>query len=251
MEFKNMSNDNIGNITTDEEVVNDTQNTQELNDIDLANSQEEGGKKKYLVLALALITLFIVTIIVVKVVSNVASDDNLLVEQKTETIDQDKMANMTSEQRFQATNVEEPKVDTEANTMQNQIEEAKQLVQAQEQQAVQTIEVKKQEPIQALKKEVENKKQTIIEAPKETSFTGTKVGSGSYIQLGAFSKYPSQKYLDGISAKGYKYTVDKVIVNGKTLNKVLVGPYTSKADARKALPKVKIDLKSPGAYIYK
>ena len=72
-----------------------------------------------------------------------------------------------------------------------------------------------------------------------------------YVQVGSFAKYaPSKKFLNKITKRGYTYTYHKVTRNSKTLNKVLVGPFKTKAAAREALPVIKRSVE-PGAFLTK
>lgn len=77
-------------------------------------------------------------------------------------------------------------------------------------------------------------------------------GTGQYyIQVGSFAKYaPSKAFLDKIANRGYTYTFHKVTRSGKTLNKVLVGPFKTQAAAREALPIIKRNVES-GAFLTK
>lgn len=72
-----------------------------------------------------------------------------------------------------------------------------------------------------------------------------------YIQVGSFAKYaPSKTFLDKIANRGYTYTFHKVTRNGRTLNKVLVGPFKTQSAAREALPVIKRNVES-GAFLTK
>jgi len=52
-----------------------------------------------------------------------------------------------------------------------------------------------------------------------------------FIQVGSFSKYkPNKKFLNSITKLGYSYSYHKV----KSVNKVLVGPFSTKQEANKA-----------------
>ncbi len=70
-----------------------------------------------------------------------------------------------------------------------------------------------------------------------------------YIQVGSFSKYkPNKSFLSSIEKLGYVYEFRKITKNAKTLNKVLVGPFSTvqKAkDARRVL-RSKVE---PGAFL--
>ena len=79
-----------------------------------------------------------------------------------------------------------------------------------------------------------------------------KVESGSYyVQVGSFATYsPAKSFLNKITNRGYTYTFHKVTRSGKTLNKVLVGPFRTQSSAREALSVIKRNVE-PGAFLTK
>lgn len=57
------------------------------------------------------------------------------------------------------------------------------------------------------------------------------VHNAYFIQVGSFSKYkPNKKFLNSITKLGYSYSYHKV----KSVNKVLVGPFSTKQEANRA-----------------
>lgn len=96
---------------------------------------------------------------------------------------------------------------------------------------------------EAMQKPVEKKVQAPrtkpanpITRPQANSPKGTRTGS-YYIQVGAFSKVPSQRFLDRISQNGFHYTITKKSPRG--LRKLLIGPYPDRKSAERALVRVK------------
>ncbi|MFA6685084.1 MAG: SPOR domain-containing protein, partial [Arcobacteraceae bacterium] len=84
----------------------------------------------------------------------------------------------------------------------------------------------------------------------KTSTTSTSSNlKGFFIQVGAFSKEPSNDFLNKIKSKGYSYKVFKDTVNGVTYNKVLVGPFNSRAEADSNATSVKKALDLNSAFI--
>ena len=73
------------------------------------------------------------------------------------------------------------------------------------------------------------KKERRVQGQNTKSFT-----PGYYIQTGSFSHAPTNKYLSKIRALGMQYKTES---NGNY--KVLVGPYSAEADARRTLEKVR------------
>jgi len=58
--------------------------------------------------------------------------------------------------------------------------------------------------------------------------------------VGSFSKYrPNKKFLASIKKEGYSYIFHKATVHGRSVTKVLVGPFRSEREARSALSKIR------------
>ena len=74
-------------------------------------------------------------------------------------------------------------------------------------------------------------------------------GSGYFIQIGAFSKRPSESYLKNITNQGFKYKVIQEDVKGSTFNKLLIGPYSSRAAASNDVSAVKNKLNIQNTFI--
>lgn len=71
-----------------------------------------------------------------------------------------------------------------------------------------------------------------------------------YIQVGSFTRYkPSRTFLATIKRNGYDYTYHRVVLSGKIVNKVLVGPFKDRSDAVAHLADVRRKIE-PGAFIY-
>ena len=119
------------------------------------------------------------------------------------------------------------------------------------------IEPKVKAPIKQVKKKVVPKpapirRKRILPPAQETNFVkkASKV-SGYYIQIGAFTKKPSDKLLNKITRKGYKYTIHTMTIKGKVYNKVLIGSYSKKVLAQQVINKVRKDFNNKNAYILK
>ena len=107
----------------------------------------------------------------------------------------------------------------------------------------------KQETIKpAVKKVVKKEAPKAVTKPQTTKTSAT---GNYYIQVGSFAKYePNKKFLDSILKLGYKYKFHQVTKNEKTLNKVLVGPFYTEAEARGALRSVRTSIEA-GAFLTK
>ena len=67
-----------------------------------------------------------------------------------------------------------------------------------------------------------------------------------YIQVGSFSKGPTESFINKIIRAGFRYRIKEV--NG--FRRVLVGPFSSEAEASRYLSKIKAQI-SPSAFIKK
>jgi len=89
--------------------------------------------------------------------------------------------------------------------------------------------------------------------PRTTTTSHAPLSSinGYFIQVGATSKsFPDRRFLQKIKDNGYDYIVHKISVKGRTIKKVLVGPYASRNQARNDLNGVQSSI-NPSAYIYR
>ena len=85
-------------------------------------------------------------------------------------------------------------------------------------------------------KEQKTRPANVLTDPQIVHTRQTQTGS-YYIQVGAFSKVPSQRFLDRISQNGLAYTFSNKSPRG--LRKLLIGPYPDRQSAERALVKVK------------
>ncbi|GEM_PF-7029291 len=90
--------------------------------------------------------------------------------------------------------------------------------------------------------------------PKPPSNRATKLAynpSKYYIQVGSFSRYsPDKKFIKKITSSGFSYAIHRVSSRDKIINRLLIGPYESRSEAKHALLRVKSTIES-GAFIYK
>ncbi len=107
-------------------------------------------------------------------------------------------------------------------------------------------EVKKVEEKAKPKPKPKPKIQNIVhhDKPKTKRLIG---GHGNvYIQVGSFSKGPTESFINKIRRAGFRYRIKEV--NG--FRRVLVGPFASEAEANRYLGKIKAQI-SPSAFIKK
>ncbi|MBL0721399.1 MAG: SPOR domain-containing protein, partial [Sulfurovum sp.] len=86
---------------------------------------------------------------------------------------------------------------------------------------------KKVEPVKEVKAKVEKREEKIREQPQSHKSEGS-----YYIQVGSFAQKPSSRFLSVISNSGFSY---KLHPSGK----LLIGSYSSRANAKRDLPRVK------------
>ena len=251
------------------------QEEQEYSDIMLgktpsSETKNSANKKKYLVLGLILVILFLLTIIIIRLLTNDSTDDESFSKansenQNTQTILEDE----NIEEQYQKIineklkNIQEENKESEtSDTMDTnldlkKIEEKEKVVKEQvpEKTKPNVFEVKK-EPKPVIKKKepivVKKEPKPVVQKTNKsqsTNSTITRKPTGTFVQVGAFSKMPSDEYLSGIVKKGFKYKIYKVSINNKMFHKVLIGPYNSRGQAKLAIDNIKKQLNISGAFI--
>lgn len=259
------------------------------NNIELENSNDEfdslilekrsnrsDNKKKYLMLGAILLVLFLLTVVIVGLLSNKdkkgdpfmpqdssSSDTNISKESSIEESYQkilddtnrksaeqsledlkenDSLDNLNSIKEI----VEEPKETTITNedldkTIQK-IEEKKSVapvVKVEEKKAPST----QSEPKKSIRELVEGK--STQNSATKTVETTTSTSKGFYVQIGAFKNRPDSAYLQKIKQNGFEYK----IIEESNLNKLLIGPYSSRANANTQMPNIKTKLNIQSAFI--
>ena len=251
------------------------QEEQEYSDIMLGkmpnSSSNENNKKKYLVLGLVLVILFLLTIIIIRLLTNDSNEDESFSKTQHSENKQTILENENIEEQYQKIINEKLKNIKEENateeTLQNETTELN----------LEKIEEKEkivEKPIQNTKPDVFNVKKVVQEEPKvekkiqpkpkpivkketpkpivkksSSNNNITRKPQGTFVQIGAFSKMPNDKYLTSITQKGFKYKIYKVSINNKMFHKVLIGPYNSRGQAKLAIDNIKKELNISGAFI--
>ncbi len=262
------------NTTIRNESVNEPIDT-ELGNImlDTPSSNEESNKKKYLILGLILVILFLLTIIVIRLLTDDSKEDTFTtnktdpIETKTTTEDSNIEENFQKimNERIQKNSQKEKEDSQEANSEEkiNAINAQNEPVKVEEQQTSNDIldeTIKKIEAeIKPKKQEVKKvapKKEVVKKAPKKSvkelvKDISSSAPKGYFVQIGAFSKKPSNSYIAKIQNANLKYKIHQVDVKGKLFNKVLIGPYSSRASATGNIENIKKKLNLSSAYILK
>jgi len=276
---------NLGSPNSDTKDNTTEVNENILRDIMLEPETTNKNKKRYIILGFALIILFILTIVIIRVATN--SDQEKMMEQeikqpqnivKDETLDKiDSTQNRKElivpqepiapkikeiEEPIQQQPVKkeiilpEPIKETPPVTIEPvkpQVK-AKDLFDMKPKDEVTKKEVVKPKPAQKESTLAQPKRQIVVPPPAETNFVKSDLSKkldGYFIQVGAFSKKPTDRFLNNITKKGYNYTIHTVNIKGKNFNKVLIGPYPSSKVAKKDLEKIKKALNNKNAYVLK
>lgn len=240
----------------------------ELNDIILNKNSSSLGNRK---IVLAVATLGIILIIVVMLMNSLTSSGTENLPQAILPPEpQKEVKTVTDEPLFEDVNVvqettqDNTSLDAIAQKLKEEsIKDNSNVKHKEDSAASATVveESKKEQPKKVetpkptTKKVATAKETTAKEATKEPisehKTTTSTTASGHYIQIGSFSKIePNKKLLDSITNLGYKYKFHQVTINSKTVNKVLVGPFNSEDEARKALKNVKASVEA-GAFLIK
>ena len=220
----------------------------------ILDTPKDNNKKKYIMLGFGLVLLFIITVLIIRLISN--SDT----QNQFEEVDSVK-SELSKEGIFNKIHLSEEyqqQIDKE-----NTLDEAIVNIEKQKQEVyniplvLDTPKVKIEESVKKVMKTATKilaapKRKIALAAPETSDFaTKTDVLKGYFIQIGAFSQEPNKNLLDSIGTMGYTYKIHQVTINRKIYNKVLIGSFESSAEARKKLGQVKLDFRNPNAYILK
>ncbi len=235
----------------------------ELNDIILNQGNSGGGSKKIL---LAVASLAIILIIIVVIMNSIQSDsnDNLpqpVLPKGPQSVTAQIQDIVEEDPLFEPVEViEEPASNDNLDKIAQKLKEdsykediAEEVVIIDEPAMVPASKPKYTPVVTA--KPTPVVKPVVKTKPLNTQKGATYIQNASkgkhYIQVGSFAQYkPNKNFLNKITNGGNSYTFHEVFINGKKLNKVLIGPFNSKDEAKKALPKVRKNI-IKGAFIVK
>jgi len=210
----------------------------ELNDIILNKGGSTANNKKII---LAVATLGVILIIVVMLMNTLTSNgtDNL---PQAVLPPEPQISSSVAQEEPLFEEVEVVQEDTGYNdNLDNIAQKLKQESLAETQEVVKPV----AKPVQKKAEKVIPKEIVKKEAPKASS------AQAYYIQVGSFSKYaPNKKFLKSITDRGYTYKYHKTMRNGKTLNKVLIGPFYSEKEAKAARINIRSNIEA-GAFLIK
>ena len=250
--INNLDDTQLGNIMLEEPKTEDTDN-----------------KKKYLILGLILVILFLFTIIIIRLLSNDPSKDSFTSNQNDPIETNITSEDSSIEENFQKIMNERIRNENNENINEinseekiNEIEDEQEVIENDREEISEDLldeTIKKIEAKEEPQKKIEVKperKKVIEQTPKQSVQALVKNISSSqpkgyFVQIGAFSKKPSNSYINKIRNANLKYKIYQVTVKGKLYNKVLIGPYSSRASASKNIENIKNKLQLSSAYILK
>lgn len=224
----------------------------ELNDIILNRSNGNNGMKKVM---LAVASLAILLIIVVIIMSSINSDGTANLPQAVEPpkITQN-ISPLEEDPLFEPVAVDElPSQEESLDQIARKIKEQSQEVESENELISGPGEMIEEEQTEVLvpskyEKPVVKESAPVKKAAKPVP-SSPAIKGDYYIQVGSFSRYaPDKKFLKKITESGYRYKLHEAVVNGKSLTKVLVGPYANDKAARKDLSVIRANIES-GAFL--
>lgn len=225
----------------------------ELNDIILNKGNDAASSSKKVILAVAILTIILIVVVMIMKNSGSSGIENLPQAQETTKTNlppeppmpqADEQSNSSLFEPVEI--VKEDKKDDDLDKIAKKLKEESLTKEVNEPEpAMMPVEPKPKVQAPVKKAAPVVKKESVQKsAPVAT-------GKQTYIQVGSFAKYePDKKFLASIKKLGYDYTYHKVNRNGKTINKVLVGPFTTESDARTALKNIRKNIE-PGAFVTK
>ena len=262
MQFDNNSNHEFDNLMLNQQV------------------SQEDNKKKYLILGIVLVVLFLLTIIIIKLLTGDSKKDDPFttnnqssssmktlsensnnIEDRYQRILEDRVKKDVAEPTPMQASTTDSKLDSikeDTQVATNDIKADNENIISNEtiDETIRKIEEKKAAPktpkvTQEPKAETQSKKsiRDLVEGTSNTKASTSSSASGYFVQIGAFSKTPSQSYLNSISKEGFEYKVIQEDVKGTLYNKVLIGPYSSKTAAQRDMNSIKNRLNIKSAFV--
>ena len=216
--------------------------TNELNDIILNKSSNKSGRQKLLV-SIATFSMILIIVVLVMNQMNGSGTQNL---PKPEKMTQPLQNNDNS--LFEPVEVVEENAKNDPFNLDDVVQKIKQqeAETAADNAVDKEIIIVQERELKPVKNNPKKQPATTKPSTKKHSVQTTqpqklavKIGA-TYIQVGSFSKYaPNRSFIDKITRSGYDYTYHRVVQQGKIVNKVLVGPFKNRAEAKNALMSVR------------
>ena len=260
----NSSNENINDIKLEQ---NNNSDFQELDDIILNNNTN--NKQKYIVFGFALVLLFLITIITIRLIQEPQTQNDFASDDIIENIDKD-ILQTTTKKIDRSLDIDKIiQAEDTVNVKSTQAQEQKRtdstsdVFGIEKKEKIAKVENVITEPVKIAKKQKTTTKKlqnNVLEKnpikevnlnklfdkkPKNTLLKP----KGWYIQVGAFTKKPNKRLLNTLKKTKYTFVLHKMKIKGKIYTKVLVGSYKSKKEALTDLSNVRKVVHNSGAYI--
>jgi DedD protein len=236
-------------------------NNPEMEDIRISDDTNI-DKKRYIILSIALIILFILTIVIIRVISDDNKDDKLFNNVKQDNLLSSKDANERYQRLIEKKTKQTIQKELDINKI---VKDEVPLPKIDKQPKKLSANSKITEPTKKLPSDLfDMEKKPTVQEPKTTTVKKNittekeikkpktkpiKSVAGTYIQIGAFVNKPNKSLLIQIKNKGFKYLIHKVKIKGTLYNKLLIGPYQNRAKANSVIKQVRKEFKNKNAYI--
>ncbi len=226
----------------------------ELDDIVLEKYEKKNRIKKYLLIGGSIFLIFVIVISIVKIVTDSSSaPQEALIETEQPSPE------LSSEENFEEVPIlskEEETNDEEfKKVIENVIKKEEKIAMVEsKQQAVPSLHssiAPKIKPETKQQQTSSHQVAAVAPPPEPKAPTSKAQRSDIYIQVGAFLHYdPDSAFLKKIKKSGFEYIIKEFNINGKKIKRVYIGPFASRKEAAKHLPKIKETI-SKNAFITK
>ncbi len=229
--------------------------SEELEDIVLDNYEKKDKLKKWLLIAGSLILIFIIVVSIMKIISDSSTTPQDALVDNEEIITQDSTNDNLEEVPIVPEENEEANDEEFNQVIQEVMQKERALAQQDTQTPPPTPATHIAEPKQKPKPKPQPKPKPEVKPqptpqPKPQPAPTPKSGD-IFVQVGAFLKSgPDKKFLESIKRQGFAYTIKTFHINGKEVKRVYIGPFSSRQEAAKYLPKIKKYI-NPNAFITK
>lgn len=238
------------------------------NEESFLTNEKKDEKKKYLVLGIILIVLFLATIVIIRLLFDDDKQNDFTIQESTPITQNETKDSSSIDENYKKL-INDRINNNEDKSIDKKIEEIKSETNKINQET-NNVEKKLNNTAEEIKKEIEPVKKEIITKPIEKKIeeepvvakktvkktiknslgaTSALKPKGYFIQIGAFVKQPSAAYIKKIRSNSLNYKIYSANVKGTFYNKVLIGPYSSKSQAKKAKTEILKKLNLSNAYV--
>lgn len=223
-------------------------------------TKDESSMKKYLLIGGGVFTIFVIGIVLSKFIFSSSSNDSTKVilppepttiNKKNDTNlfnsipiekESDNLSNSNNKDNTEEETIE--KINSKATTeeIEKENKEVAKVPEKREEKKEEIKEIAKEKEIVKSQQKIEKVKEKVKKEVK--SIQNKKVIRNYYLQVAAVTRGEvSKDFLKLINKNGFNYKIIEVMLNGRKIKRVLIGPFT-KVEAKKALPIVKNKISS-------